>query len=367
MCAGNDTLEEGLTDNKILKKEIFSRIKELAENGVFEIWYPGMQNGSHNQECSEIYIPYMMNDALECYIVLKDAVLVGEQMADKKQYTEVEIHNEGERSALVVKQGDENTFTVFFHDAVMEKKYYRFDSICHFWESGQEQWSQLVYIVGTMYDKFAFLGEESCNQEERAILELIEFAPFRYLAPAKQLFEELYETTKAGSRKMLELAKEAGDFRYYWAVKFYLIFPLERIAKILSGMLTRPARYRLYRHIYKRAVKGASAYPERVYDKELKNEIKENTNYNITAMRENLDERFRRNGFSGCYPDYVKDNLYVRVVEEHPFTIMDWEDVTLKQTLMVSECNGKYKGINMGFFDGKKLRGYYCSADELLK
>ncbi|MDD6571107.1 MAG: DUF3878 family protein [Thermoflexaceae bacterium] len=340
-------------------KEILERIAELADNGVFEIWYPGILNDNENRERTDIYIPYMMNDALECYFILKNAVLVGKQLADQKQYTTVEIHTEGERYVLVAKQGKENVFTVFFQDVVMEKKYYRFDSICHFWEPGQEQWSQLVYIIGTMYDKYAFLGEKACNEEEKDLLDLIEFAPFRYHAPAKQLFEELYDNTKKGTQKMLELSQKAGDFGYYVAVKLYQLFPCEWLAGRLSRMLTKPQRYGLYCYIYERAVKGASRYPERVYPKE--------TGFDINLMRKNLDERFKKNGFTGQYPDYVRGSLFVRTVEEHPFTVMDWEDFTLQQTLMVSECTGKYKGINMGFFNGKNLKGYYCSADELLE
>lgn len=337
--------------------EVFEKIKELAEEGVFEIWHPREWDGS-------IYIPYMMNDALECYIILKKAVLVGEQIADRKHQTMVDVHEEDGRFALVARQGDENTFTVFFEDAVMEKKYYRFDTICHFWEPGQEQWSQLVYIIGTMFDKYAFLGEESCNEGEQELIHLIEFAPFRYHAPAKQLFEELYDNTDRGAKKMLELTKEAGDFWYGIMVRFYRIFPTEKLARYLSRLLTKPQRYALYELIYKRAKSAASAYSERVYAK--KNSESENDN-NIAVMRKKLNKRFLENGFEGSYPDYVKGNQYVRVVEEHPFTIMDWDDFVLKQTLMVSECNGKHKGINMGFFTGKKLRGYFCKPEEFFK
>lgn len=337
--------------------ELFEKIKELADEGVFEIWHPKEWDGN-------IYIPYMMNDALECYIILKDAVLVGEQIADKKRETTVDIHKEDGRFALVARQGDGNTFTVFFTDAIMEKKYYRFDTICHFWEPGQEQWSQLVYIIGTMFDKYAFLGEESCNEEEKELLDLIEFAPFRYHAPAKQLFEELYDNTSKGVKKMLELAKEAGDFGYGVMVRLYRTFPTERMARHLSKMLTKPKRYALYQHIYERAKNAASAYPERVYSRK---NSKTEQGYDIETMRKDMDEQFHQNGFEGMYPDYVKGNQYVRVVEEHPFTIMDWDDFILKQTLMVSECMGKHKGINMGFFRGKKLRGYFCKPDEFFR
>lgn len=349
-----------------VKNDIFDKINELAEHGVFEIWYPGIESESGEltlgQERTgverEIYIPYMMNDALECYIILKKAVLVGEQIHENKNATEVSVHKEGNRFVLVAKQGMENTFTVFFTDAYIEKKYYEFGKICHFWEKGQEQWSQLVYIIGTMFDKYAFLGEESCNKEEIALLRLIEFAPFRSHAPAKQLFEELYETTRKGTKKMMEIAKEAKDLTYYLVTAMYLAFPCEWLAKKLSKMLTKPSRYKLYQYIYEKAVLAASKYPKRTYSKELEEEI--------CKKRSGLDKRFKENGFKGTYPDYNRENTYVRVVEEHPFTIMDWEHIEFKQMLMVSECAGRHKGINMGFFEDKNLKGYYCGVEEFL-
>lgn len=349
-----------------VKNDIFCKINELTEHGVFEIWYAGIEDESGKAPLEQekdgvirdIFIPYMMNDALECYIVLKNAVLVGVQINENKHATSVSIHKEGERFVLVAKQGEENTFTIFFADAVLEKKYYEFGKICHFWEKGQEQWSQLVYIIGTMFDKYAFLGAESCNEEEIDLLRLIEFAPFRYHAPAKQLFEELYETTRQGTRKMMELAKEAKDFTYYLATGVYLVFQWEWVAQRLSKMLTKPARYKLYQHIYKRAISAASMYPKRVYSDDLGQEI--------NKRRTELDRRFRENGFEGCYPDYIRLNTYVRVVEEHPFTLMDWEHITFKQMLMVSECSGRYKGINMGFFVDKSLKSYCCGVEEFL-
>lgn len=334
------------------KSNIFAMIEEVAENGVFEIWYPGI--GNVEPVDSLIYIPYMMNDALECYIVLENAVLVGRQNAELKEQTKVDIHKEGDRYALVAKQGDDNTFTVFFKAAQLKKKYYQFGRICHFWEKGQEQWSQLVYIIGTMYDKYAFLGDESCNDREKELLRLIEFAPFRYHAPAKQLFEDLYETTKDGARKMLEIAESAGDVAFAWAVKFYLLFFNEKMARILSKMLTKPSRYKLYDYIYKKATEAANMYPERDYG----------ANLDVKQKREEAHKRLIANGFFGTYPEYIKDNIYIRVVEEHPFTIMDWESVTFRQRLMISECPGRYKGFNMGFFAGRKLKGYYCDIND---
>lgn len=327
-------------------KHIKDYVIELSDNGVFEIWYPG--NGN------DIFVPYMMNDALECYIVLKNASLVGEQNAELKSSTNAKIYEiEDGRYALVAKQSEENTFTVFFKDAVLEKKFYKFDGICHFWDEGQEHWGQLVYTIGTMYDKYAFLKEESCNDEEMYLLPLIEYAPFRSHAPAKKLFEELYDTTSKGTMRMISVALKAKDFTFAALNLLYLIIPCQWLMAKLSERLTCVRSYKLYNYLYNKTMEAASKYPERVYE-----------NDSLEHVRRNLDKNMKEKGYEGKYPDYSKNNKFIRVVEERPFTIMDWDDFVLKQRFMVSECEGKQKGFNMGFFAGSGSKGCIKGVNE---
>lgn len=342
----------------IRRDELEKLILELTDNGVFEIWYP--QIGYENRKSrytGDIYIPYMMNDALECYILLKDAVMTGHPAKrTEDMIIEVSIHMEGERAVLLVSEDEENKYTIFFEDAQLIKKYYEYGGICHFWEPGHIQWSQLVYIIGTMYDKYAFLGDEACNEEEKELKGLIEFAPFRYHAPARKLFEELYETTRRGACKMLKLAVKAKDAGYATAVLMYMLFPAEKLAIILSDMLNRKSRYRLYNYIYERAQIAASGYPERDYGHEM--------NTFIAEKRKNVDVSLKKQGFCGKYPEYKKSNTYIRVVEEHPFTIMDWEDMEYRQTFLVSEGDGRHCGYNLGFFENSGAVGKVILPDE---
>lgn len=320
----------------LAEKDLQDKIQELVDNGAFEIWCP-------DNEWKDIYIPYMMNDAIECYIRLEGCALVGNPRVHDKKVLEVMLHAEETRFSLVVKQKSDNTYTIFFQQAKWEKKYYRFDGICHFWEQGQEQWGQLVYTIGTMYDKYLFLGEEACNEEEMALMHLVEFAPFRAHAPAKQLFEELYDNTLAGTNTMLKLAWQARDYVFVLGVFLYRVLPVSGLARLLANSLRKESRYSLYQIIYQKTMHAAAQYPMR-------------WNTQLEQMRYELDEHFKQDGYAGKYPDYVKGNEFVRVTEEHPFTIMDWEDIKLRQTLMVSYCNGKNKGFNRGFFAGKGLK-----------
>lgn len=338
--------------------ELAKLIGELTDNGVFEIWYPKISYSSQKTRYTgDIYIPYMMNDALECYIYLRDAVMTGHPgKKTDEMIIRTSMHREEKRIILLVSENEENKYTIFFKDAQLIKKYYEYGRICHFWEPGNIQWSQLVYIIGTMFDKYAFLGDESCNDEEKRLMGLIEFAPFRYHAPAKKLFEELYDTTRKGAYKMFTLAVKAKDTGYAAAVLMYMLFPMEKLASKLSDMLNQKARYRLYNYIYERTQIAASNYPERDYGEEI--------NSLIVKKRENVDEKLRKLGFCGKYPDYKKDYTYIRVVEEHPFTIMDWEYMEYRQTFLVSEGDRRHCGYNLGFFENSGAVGKVILPDE---
>lgn len=326
-------------------EQIIDYIFELCENGVFEIWSPDNSN--------QIFIPYMMNDALECYIVLEDAVKVGEPQNELKAQTQVMVHQEENgRFVLVAKQGDENTYTLFFSRAHLEKKYYRFDGICHFWDKGQEHWGQLVYTIGTMFDKYAFLGEESCNREEKYLLPLIEYAPFRAYAPAKQLFEELYDTTRKGTFRMMCVAIKAHDFLFAIENVPYLLFQNSKLQQWLTKKLRNIKHYALYNYLYEQTMAAASKYSDRVYKE-----------YDLEGSRKQLEKELFAKGYEGSYPDFQKENKYLRVVEERPFTIMDWDDFVLRKRLMISECNGRKKGYHLGYFEGADAKEQVIDVD----
>lgn len=326
-------------------------IDELIDNGVFEIWYPGIDS-MDNKYSGNVYIPYMMNDAMECYIELTNASVVGVYNRDLMCDTNINFHR-GEKNSLIVRQGEDNTCTIWYEEAIFNKKYYRFHEICHMWEPGQEQWSQLVYIIGTMYDKYAFNGSDSCNKEEIGLMKLVEFEPFRNLAPAKQLFEELYDNTRTGAKLMKKLSFEAGDWFYGILCGIYGMIPVKFFGKLMTGLLTKPNRYYLYKFIYEKATYAASKYPQRIYG--------DSTGDEIINSRKEVEEFMKNNDFKGSYPDYSRNNIYVRVVEEQPFTIMDWEDIVYKQNFMVSVVDEKISKkfendcYNLGFFEGRGL------------
>lgn len=339
-------------------------LQELTDNGVFEIWSPAISS----DDAAQIFIPYMMNDAMECYFILKNATLIGHFDRALMSQTSVSYEKNAadSRNLLIIRQEAENTCTIWFHTVEIKQNLYRFDEICHFWKSGNEQWSQMVYMIGTMYDKFLFNGGNVCNPTEQSIMHLIEFAPFRAFAPAPDLFEELYDNTWEGLETMTRLAKEAKDYRYFILCKLYgtLSFGFwgQLLGRMLMNGLTKQRRYPLYQLIFRKATRGASSYPSRHYLSSAENE-------RIATMRSDTHSKMLLAGFIGAYPNYHRDSdfIYVRITEEQPFTIMDWEEITFSQSFMVSYCKGSKKGFNRGFFCGNGLAYNVMSHKEFFE
>lgn len=241
--------------------EAFEKLAEIFQHQVFELCADGTKEGS-----PDFYIPYMMNDAVESYLVLKKCRLVGEY--DEGGCSEVsgELIREEGKFALIVRQDGGNVFTLWFDTLEFVREYYQYHQIGHFWMKGQEQWRQMVYIVGTIYDKMEYLGKESCNRQEKEILPLIGFAPFRRWSPISDSLEDVYPPTPEGTECMKRLAAEAGDNGYVRMIKIYEKLPFRWMEKILARRLCSPKRESLYRLICDKTAKASGQYQERHYE-----------------------------------------------------------------------------------------------------
>ena len=127
-------------------EEGFQKLKEIFDKEVFELYIRQGQG----------YVPYMMNDALECYLVLTDCRCTGGYLTGYESCTVGYLSFKEEEKVLVVHQGEENIFTLWFREIQVKLEGYQYHQIGHFWlkEKGQEQWRQLVYMLGTVYDKY---------------------------------------------------------------------------------------------------------------------------------------------------------------------------------------------------------------------
>jgi len=341
-----------------LLEDLRKCIGELIECHAFELQL-------HTDEDSQLncYIPYMMNDALECYFILKDCKMTGESVSgtiisadasgdsdefgdfasDKK--LSVELIDDGLSKALMIRQITGEVSMLWFQDVTKELKCYRYHEIGHFWVKGQEHYRQLVYMIGTIYDKFSYMGESLCNAEELALLPLMEFAPFRYWSPIHESLDEYYPDTLDGFTCFEKLCMEASDFqllklvqRYKkvvcwtsWLTNFYRKIALPRMKKRIASELVSSDHEALFELIYRKVCEASSKYPPRDYGEIM--------NAKIIASRNEVIESLTKKGFVGEYPRFSKENISVMVAEEHPFTlsVLEYENYGFRMQFMVSD------------------------------
>lgn len=361
----------------------FWRLAEIFQYQVFEI----CKEPSEKEEAGRqnYLIPYMMNDAIEDYLILENCRIVGEA-ATEEQMGELElsarISGEEGNYVLVVRQrslsyGEENVFTLYFETLRECRTCYQYHAIGHFWMEGQEQWRRLVYMAGTIYDKFAYVGEEVCTEGELMLLRLAEFAPFRNWSPVRESLEEKYPATYEGIDCMEQFALRAEDKAYLRLLWLYRRVPSRFLERCLTKALRSPKRERLYETILWAIEAESGTYEKRDYGAVFQKEIEE--------KRKRAEEKLIQSGFVGTYPDYQNGEFTVTVVEEHPFTVMEWEHFQFRIYYMVSQV--KRKGIsgrrkenslrqkkegegdgcdwlrNQGFFHGKGRKSWIFTED----
>ena len=326
---------DGLT--KDMPEEFF-KLAQVFELSVFE--------PIHMEGKKDIYAAYLMNDAVESYFVFEQSVMTGSYKELECEQTASIVHDDN-GYMLIVNQSGENRFTIRFTNLHMQTTCFDYGCMGHFWVKGQEQWRQLVYIIGTIYEKYDYLGETYCNKSEKELLRLVEFPPFRMWSPIHESLEEKYPATYEGVTCMERLAKKAKDTRYLWLVKLYRYFPNRILEKLLAMRLLRPKRQRLYETIWQEVQSASEVYPERDYGTRLNEEIR--------RKRKEIHVKMLEDGFEGTYPEYYKKRMQITVAEEHPFTVsmLEFENFVFRVHFMVSKC-GKHVKIrkNCGFFRG---------------
>ena len=361
---------------KITYDTLLELLEEILDCGAFEL-----HSAEEIQGKREFYIPYMMNDALECYLLFPDGRLTGTYHADAAEEMTVELIETEQGPALIFHQGETNVFTLWFRECFQVLNCYRYDQIGHFWVKGQEQWRRLVYIIGTIHDKYNYMGDSVCNEQERKLLPLMEFAPFRYFSPIREPLDEYYTDSERGFECMKELVKEAGDRHFLRLLSFYKavygILPFRRAAvRLLAEAMQKAEREKLYQLLFEKVQAASGEYPERSYPENMKREME--------SSRAQVSETLKRKGFSGEYPLFQRKQkgkeMQILAMEEHPFTVLESEQYCFRIQFMVSEmgCGEKAEKPekrdlenrnqknespkrtrwNSGFFTGRENRGW---------
>ncbi len=293
------------------------------------------------------YVPHIMNDGMECWMVLEHCRIVGSIPREYEGPTQVQFadHTMG----ISVRQGD-NVYTAWFTAVQRHIRLYRYHEIGHFWTQDQEQWRRLVYMVGTIYDKIKYSPVPAFTPLEAELSRLMEFVPFRLWSPVSESILHLYPDSPEGAETFAKYAEEAGDTRLAKQCRRFAKRPGPLKAFLLSNRLCKAKSIPVYNVIYRKLTEASSVYPPRDYG--------EVRNRKIEDERKYVTKHMHTIGFTGQYPLYRRPGMELLAAEEHPFTALDDPDYRFRIRFMVSEYPKNYTpdGVCCGFFDKKGFR-----------
>ena len=185
----NISAEETFMDTESAYEEIpeaFQKLAQLLGQDQFELLFP--DKDVENQD--EIRLVYLMNDAVESFLVFSGARMTGHYQKDYEGELDATLSQEDGEYVLVVYQG-ETVVTIFFRDLQLEVNLYNYGDVGHFWVKGYEYLRILEYRLAILSDKCEYLGEKAASDTERKLAKLVHFPPLNYTCypavPAKYI------------------------------------------------------------------------------------------------------------------------------------------------------------------------------------
>ena len=146
-----------------IMEDNFEKLNLLLEQEQCE--FVDIPDGFTGQtESGELRLIYLMNDAVESFLVLKNARMTGNYVRDYEGEFEGSIEKADRdlceaEYILVIHQG-QNVFTVFFEDILLETQLYNYGELGHFWVKGYENLRVMEYQIAILRDKYEYLGEK---------------------------------------------------------------------------------------------------------------------------------------------------------------------------------------------------------------
>ncbi|SDB03741.1 DUF3878 family protein [Eubacterium oxidoreducens] len=297
-------------------RDLETAIYNLIDCDALEIYASG----------TKLLIPYMMNDAVECYFSFEDVMTQGEWDNDNNEVNSISLV-EGKKRKGIIFRCPGNVYTIWYGACTEHKHLYQYHRIGHFWVEGYERWRRLVYLIGTLHDKYNFMGEEACNEQEMALIPLMGYAPFRFFSPIRESLSEFYDNTMEGIEQMHKIALHIGADDYIKQLKAYEgQFRQEKLSPrlIKRHAMNLVKRRDILTYLEKAIVLASSPYEQRVYEKQEQEQMEQ--------MRQDCLYRYRTLGYRGDYPLLEKDGRKIMFYEEHPYVMqeLEYEDFTFQ-------------------------------------
>lgn len=332
---------------KLPFKNEYEKLELLLSQGQFELL-------QEEKETENIRLVYLMNDAVESFLVFCRAKLTGTYLPDFQGELWADLNQDGDQYVLVVHQED-TVCTLFFQDLKLEVHLFDYGRTGHFWVKGYEYLRQLEYRIAILRDKREYLGEEFCSQEERWISSLAEFPPLnfccypavseKYLVPSCSW----WLVSEGALQVMTQLAEEAGDRSLKNWICLYRRFPVKCVAKQIARMLHKVKHAEVVDLVGEKLARAASVYERRDFGTgclKKKREIKDYQPHRETAekilrIQEKAEQRKKQLEMSG---------KQVEVLTEEPF-IYAKDSVEYKIHLMVWKQEGKNRKVEIETID----------------
>ena len=264
----------------------------------------------------DLYIPFMMNDAVEAYCHFTDTVIPGLLPDDLSMVTDIGMSQNGNRFGLFLRSGTSLQAAIWFGSCSYTEDLYQYHRIMHCWEKGCEHMRMLVYMIGTIRDKYEYIGPEACNEMEKSLIPLMEYHPFTSFSPISESIESWYPETEAGYEAMKAFVFEAGDEELLRLLKNRGL-----ASSIYSGRIRdRLAKSdKLFWLLYGKICSGSACYQERVYEGRMSDVI--------VQKRLKVQDNLSKKGYQGKYPTFRKEDSVLTVFEEHPFVLAQMDDL----------------------------------------
>ena len=153
--------------------DTFEMLKRLLRQNEFELLLPDQTGAKEkNTDKTDIRLVYQMNDTIESFLVFKEARMTGTYKEDYEGAIEASFYRDGDDYALVVRQEEEYcVVTILFKTLELETNLYNYGDIAHFWRKGYENLRLLEFRIAVLWDKYEYLGEAVCNEEERKLVQ----------------------------------------------------------------------------------------------------------------------------------------------------------------------------------------------------
>ena len=263
-----------------MSNEVLEKLVQLLEQNQFELIFTEQ----------DIRLVYLMNDAVESFLVFQNVRMTGEYKDDYEGELDATLEKQGQKYVLIVHQGD-TVVTLFFENLIQENHFYEYGTIAHFWVKKYEYLRQLEYRLAILRDKYDYLGEKSCNEKEKQLAQLVDFPPLNYCCypavPAKYIVprENPWEPSEDALMVMEELAERAGDRFLKIVLKLYRKYPIPFLAKRIGNMLHRNHHSKVVDLIDREIQEASKKYPCRYFGRDI--ELKVHQTINAVKERQN--------------------------------------------------------------------------------